>query len=260
MSYTVHITSRNFTLLRDLSCYLELTIQMTRVAFITGGAQGIGEAIALRLAQDGLDVAILDIRGKEDQMQAVDKKIKELGRRSHWSSVESVVQTLGSLDVLIANAGNAIRHEKPTTVVESTTEDWDSIFAVHARGTMLSFKYGALQMIKQGNGGRLVGCIHLGAYSAAKFAIRGLTHVMCKYPYTTKELKEHNITVNAYAPGLINTAMIAHPADEKHGGTGSIVRDAIGLPRDTRLIEPSVVAGLVSYLVQPDSSFVTGQS
>ncbi len=97
---------------RDLSCYLELTIQMTRVAFITGGAQGIGEAIALRLAQDGLDVAILDVRGKEDQMQAVTKKINELGRRSHWvvgdvsdetsvkNSVESVVQTLGSLDVV----------------------------------------------------------------------------------------------------------------------------------------------------------------
>ncbi|KAI0826378.1 NAD-P-binding protein [Irpex lacteus] len=246
---------------------------MARVALVTGGSQGIGEAIALRLAEDGLDVAILDIRGKEGQMQAVSQRVKEIGRRSHWvvgdvsdeasvkNAVASVVHALGSLDVVVANAG--IGSDKgPRTIIESTTEEWDTMFAVHARGTMLSYKYGALQMIKQGTGGRLIGAcsfagkngnIHLGAYSAAKFAIRGLTHVM------SKELKEHNITVNAYAPGLINTAMLAHPDDEKNGGLGSTARDAFGLPLDTKVGEPSVVAGLVSYLVRPESSFVTGR-
>ena len=91
---------------------LTLSRMATRVAFVTGAAQGIGEAIALRLARDGLDVAILDVRGKEEQMKAVAQKIKDLGRQSHWvvgdvsdevsvrDAVESVAQTLGSLDVV----------------------------------------------------------------------------------------------------------------------------------------------------------------
>ena len=86
--------------------------EITRVALVTGGAQGIGEAIALRLAQDGLDVAILDVCGKEDKMKAVAEKIKESGRRSHWlvcdvtdetsvcHAVADVVEHLGSLDVV----------------------------------------------------------------------------------------------------------------------------------------------------------------
>ena len=180
----------------------------TRVAVVTGAAQGIGEAIALRLAHDGFDVAILDIRGKEEQMQAVAQKINDSGRRSQWivgdvsdessvkDAVESVVQTLGGLDVvhiftigyavdlfqrswclipiqMVANAGFVNKHSR--TIVEcmfierkfhitilmviciASTEEWDAIFAVHARGTMLSFKYAAIQMIKQGRGGRLIG-------------------------------------------------------------------------------------------------------
>ena len=84
----------------------------TRVAFVTGGAQGLGEAIALRLAKDGLDVAILDILGQEDKMEAVAQRIKDTGRRAHWvvgdvskeesviSAIKSVVDNLGRLDVV----------------------------------------------------------------------------------------------------------------------------------------------------------------
>ena len=87
-------------------------METTRVALVTGGAQGIGEAIALRLAQDGLDIAILDVKGKEDLMDAVAKKITEYGRRSISlvgdvavedsvkEVIEKVVHTLGSLDVV----------------------------------------------------------------------------------------------------------------------------------------------------------------
>ena len=83
-----------------------------RVAFITGGAQGIGEAIALGLAQDGLDVAILDVKDKEDLMKGVTKRVTELGRRALWfvgdvtnedsvkSAIEETVEKLGGLDVV----------------------------------------------------------------------------------------------------------------------------------------------------------------
>ncbi|KAI0691118.1 NAD-P-binding protein [Cytidiella melzeri] len=243
-----------------------------RVALVTGGAQGIGEAIALRLAQDGLDVAILDVNSKRDQMRAVSQKISDLGRRSHWivgdvadetsvkNSIASVVESLGSLDVMIANAG--ICNNLGKTVLESTTEEWTAMFNVNVLGTMLCFKYAATQMIKQGRGGRLIGACSiagkqgqakLGAYCASKFAVRGLTHVM------SKELKEHNITVNSYAPGFIHTAMVNHLDDDKHGGSGSVTKSRLGFPPEAPSAEPSVITGLVSYLAQTESSFVTGQ-
>ncbi len=95
-----------------------------RIAFVTGGAQGIGEAIAIRLAEDGLDVAVLDIKGKEEQLQAVAKKVEQLGRRSCCvlgdvtveqdvkNAVNHVVQILGGLDV-VRNFGRTW-HEKLT--------------------------------------------------------------------------------------------------------------------------------------------------
>ncbi|KAI0088993.1 NAD(P)-binding protein [Irpex rosettiformis] len=249
-----------------------LNSMSTRVALVTGGAQGIGEAIALRLARDGFNVAILDVRGKEEKMAAVAQKIEAVDKRSYCvvgdvtdevsvvAAVQSVVDNLGQLDVMVANAG--LCHNLGKSILDSTTEEWNTIFAVNALGTMLCFKHAAKQMIKQGTGGRLIGACsiagkqgtaYLGAYSAAKFAVRGLTHVM------SKELKEHNITVNSYAPGFIYTAMIAHPEDDKNGGRGTVTKSLLGMPSDAPTAEPQVVANLVSYLASPDSGFVTGQ-
>ncbi|KAI0806231.1 NAD-P-binding protein [Irpex lacteus] len=243
-----------------------------KVALVTGGAQGIGEAIALRLAQDGYDVAILDLCGKEEQMRAVAQKISEYGRRSHWhvgdvsdetsvcQAVADVVEHLGSLDVMVANAGICGTIGKP--VVDITAPEWNAIFSVNVLGTMLCYKYAAIQMMKQGKGGRIIGACsitgkqgfaNVGAYSASKFAVRGLTHVM------SKELKEHNITVNAYAPGIVYTAMINHPDDEKHGGPGSVARLKLGMPPEVLGAKPDTVASIVSYLAQPESHFITGQ-
>ncbi|KAI0341390.1 NAD-P-binding protein [Trametopsis cervina] len=251
----------------------------TRVAFVTGGAQGLGEAIALRLAQDGLDVAILDISGKETQLQAVADKITAKGRKALWlvgdvadetsvkDSIAKVVEVLGSLDVMVANAGIAPGFGK--AVVDSNLDEWQGTFSVNILGVMLSYKHAAIQMIKQGRGGRILGAcsilgkkgkstsqysaIHAGAYSVSKFAVRGLTHIMAE------ELKEHNITVNAYAPGLIITAISTHPDDEANGGPGSSLLKAIQWAPDTRIGEPEVVSSLVSYLASPEAYFMTGQ-
>ncbi|KAI0083899.1 NAD-binding protein [Irpex rosettiformis] len=232
----------------------------TRVAFVTGGAQGIGEAIALGLAADGLDVAILDVKGKEELMQSVVEKIAKTGRRALWlvgdvtseqsikDSIAKTVGELGSLDVMVANAGIL----QVGAVTELSVEDWNRVFAVNTTGVMLCYKHAAIQMIKQGRGGRIIGACsvagkhgfaHAGAYSASKFAVRGLTHSM------SQEMKAHNITVNAYAPGFIDTPMIT-AVDEKMG------KEA---PSGAKTASPSVVADLVSYLAKPESHFINGQ-
>ncbi|KAI0741822.1 NAD-P-binding protein [Daedaleopsis nitida] len=212
----------------------------TRVAIITGAAQGIGEAIALKLAEDGLDIALNDVPIKHDQLVAVAKAIEEKGRRAVLvpgdisieadvvSMINKTVAGLGGLDVFVANAGIII-DLKP--MHECTVEEWDRISGVNGRGTFLCIKHAALRMIDQGCGGRIIcassdlgktALANSALYCASKFAIRGLVQS------SALELRKHKITVNAYCPGELG--------------------------------KPSDVANLVSYLAKPDSSFITGQS
>ncbi|KAI0945034.1 hypothetical protein AcW1_001823 [Taiwanofungus camphoratus] len=189
-----------------------------RIAVVTGASQGLGLSIALRLADDGLDVAVNDLASKNAQIQEVVSQIEARGRRalavpadvSREEEVQAmimrVIEQLGGLDVMIANAGIAVL--KP--FLETSTEEWDRIVSVNLRGVMLCYRYAALQMIKQGRGGRIIGAssqagkkgtTNLSAYGATKFAVRGLTQT------AALELAPHNITVNAYAPGIIITAL-----------------------------------------------------
>ncbi|KAF8483547.1 hypothetical protein DFH94DRAFT_626191 [Russula ochroleuca] len=190
----------------------------TRVALVTGAARGIGRAVALRLAEDGLDVAVNDLPdtpGLDDVVRAIESK----GRRSIAVPadvsleaevvriIQQVVQKLGSLDVMVANA--AIM--KYQSFLDTTVDSFDRVMTVNARSTMLCYKHAANQMIAQGRGGRIIGaCSAAGkkvgagiaaAYCASKFAIRGLTQA------AAHEFGKHNITVNAYAPGMTDTQM-----------------------------------------------------
>ncbi|GBE87656.1 NAD-binding protein [Sparassis latifolia] len=243
----------------------------TRIAVVTGASRGIGEAIALRLADDGLDVAVNDIPSMAESLKAVAEKIRQKGRRSLVvtgdvsnendvkAMVDKVVETLGGLDVMIANAG--IAFVKP--VVETSVEDYDRVMSINAKGVFLCFKYAAVQMIKQGRGGRIIGACSMAgktgfsnscAYCASKFAVRGLTQTCAL------EWAKHNIIVNSYAPGFINTPMITEinkVVSETDKSSNTL--DFVGFGKDTPTAQPSAIGELVSYLVKPESQFVSGQ-
>ncbi|KZT69735.1 NAD(P)-binding protein [Daedalea quercina L-15889] len=204
---------------------------MTRVAIVTGAAQGIGEAVALRLARDGLNVAVSDLPAKREQLATVVKRIEEIGQsaitvecdvsdeKDVIAMVEKAVETFGGLDVMVANAG--IGMFKP--VFDTSVDDLDTILSINVRGVMLCYKYAAMQMVKQGRGGRIIALANMAAYSASKFAVRGLTQSCAA------EWRKHNITIT-------------------------------NIPLDTPDAEPIVIADFVSYLIRPESHHITGQS
>jgi meso-butanediol dehydrogenase / (S,S)-butanediol dehydrogenase / diacetyl reductase len=246
-----------------------------RIALVTGAARGIGRGIALRLASDGLDVAINDLEANSDELEKVAEEIRNAGRRtatifadvSGADEVEGMVQRvaseLGRLDVMVANAG--IAQVKP--LLEVTPEDFDGLMSINLRGVFLSYQAAARQMIRQGGGGKIIGAASiaahkgfamLGHYSASKWAVRGLTQA------AAQEWAEYGITVNTYCPGIVGTAMW-DLIDEKlaeHMGLqkGEALQQYSELIALGRVEEPEDVAAFVSYLASHDSDYMTGQS
>ncbi|KAF7369254.1 NAD-binding protein [Mycena venus] len=235
------------------------------IALVTGAAQGIGRSVALRLADDGFDVAVNDVSSNAEKLDVLVEEIQKKGRAGskHIADVsqdeqvkgmvEQVVEKHGGLDVMVANAGvvgkNLPFHEVPV-------EEWDRVMNVNARGPFLCYKYAGIQMIKQGRGGRIIGASSLAGkqgsswqapYSASKFAVRGITQA------AAQEYGPYAITVNAYAPGAIDTDILSVARD-------MILDQMMKRSPLKRIGVPQEIADLVSFLASKESGFITGQT
>lgn len=246
-----------------------------RVALVTGSARGIGRGIALRLASDGLDVAVADLPAMHDDAEAVAEEVRAEGRRATVidvdvsdarqvdAMIDATVAELGRLDVMVANAGVA----QVAPLLEVTPEQFDWLMSINLRGVFLCYTAAARQMIAQADGGKIIGAASiaahkgfamLGHYSASKWAVRGLTQA------AAQEWAPHGITVNAYCPGIVGTKMWDY-IDEKIAELqglqkGEAIAKFSELITLGRVETPEDVAQFVSYLASPDSDYMTGQS
>ncbi|KAJ6587371.1 NAD-binding protein [Mycena sp. CBHHK59/15] len=193
---------------------------------------------------------------KKDQLQVVEQEIVALGRKSVCvmadvavedevrSMVEAVVEKFGGIDVMVANAGIC----KGAAFLDLKVDDWDFTFSINVRGVFLCYQYAAKQMVAQGRGGRIIG-----ACSLAGKQVRGLTQS------AAHELGQHGITVNAYAPSVLESPMTEGFA-RLAGVDPKIIydRQAAQTPvgRNGQL---SDIAAVVSYLASKESSFITAK-
>nr|WP_309697558.1 acetoin reductase [Armatimonas sp.] len=244
-----------------------------KVALVTGAGQGIGRGIALRLAKDGADIALIDVNTKT--ITAVAQEIEALGRRATtfvadvsdraqvYAAIDHAEKQLGGFDIIVNNAGIA----QVQAVCDVTPGDVDRIFKVNVEGVLWGIQAAAKTFYARGQKGKIInacsiaghdGFALLGLYSATKFAVRALTQA------AAKELAAEGITVNAYCPGVVGTDMwveidkrMAEVTGAELGATYKKYVEGIALGRAET---PEDVAALVSYLAGPDSDYMTGQA
>jgi 3-oxoacyl-[acyl-carrier protein] reductase len=235
------------------------------VAIVTGGARGIGAAIALRLAQDGCDVAVLDLNGDCPETLAA---IRATGRRALALAVNvadadavavavaQVSATLGPPTVLVNNAGLL----REGTLARFALSDWDAVQDVNLRAVFLMCR--AVQPHMRAAGwGRIVnltsigalGALGLAAYAAAKAGLHGLTKSLAI------EMGRYGVTVNAVAPGLTETTMIAEMSARAGVSVDQMRADALRSIPMGRLGTPEDIAQAVSFFADDRSGFVSGQ-
>lgn len=231
-----------------------------KIALVTGAARGIGRAIAEKLASEGADLALCDL--KEDWLAETAQAITAKGRKalslatdvsqakSVQETVDQALQAFGRLDILVNNAGIT----RDGLLVRMSEEDFDQVLSVNLKGAFLFTKAVARGMMKQQSGtiinvASIIGLIGNAGqcnYAASKAGVIALSKS------AARELAARNIRVNAVAPGFIETRMTAElPEALKQKMLAAIPLARFGLPDD--------VANVVLFLASPASAYMTGQ-
>ena len=231
-----------------------------KVALITGGARGIGQAIAMTFAREGADIVIADVNLEIAQKTALE--IEGLGRKAlalemdvtSYEKVEEglnkILDKMGKVDILVNNAGIT----KDNLLLRMSPADWDAVINVNLRGTFNCIKAVSRPMVKQ-RSGRIISIASIiglmgnpgqANYAASKAGIIALTKTVAK------ELASRNINATAVAPGFIQTEMTAKlPEDIKKKMLEAIPLAKLGTPQD--------VANVCLFLASDESSYITGQ-
>ncbi|MEV0974356.1 3-oxoacyl-ACP reductase FabG [Microtetraspora glauca] len=240
--------------------------QRVRVAVVTGAARGIGAGVARRLAADGMAVAVIDL--DESACAPVAEEITAAGGRalavgadvSDPEQVEAAVQRvageLGAPTVVVNNAGII----RDNLIFKMSVEDWDTVMAVHLRGAFLVAKACQSYMTREGFG-RIVNLSSTSAlgnrgqtnYSAAKAGVQGFTKTLAI------ELGKFGVTVNAIAPGFIETEMTAATAARTGISFDELKSAASAQAAVARTGRPEDIAHAVSFFVSEGAGFTTGQ-
>ncbi len=237
-----------------------------RVALVTGAARGIGAATARRLAADGAQVALadLDIDGCEriahelatGGSEALALTCDVSDAASVQQMVERTLERFGQLDILVNNAGIL----RDNLLFKMTDDDWDRVLGVHLRGAFLCARAVQKPMVER-RYGRIISLSSTSAlgnrgqanYSAAKAGLQGLTRTLAI------ELGQFGITVNAVAPGFIDTDMTRATA-QRLGITPEQFHAAASQQIPLRRIgQPQEVASVIAFLASDDASYVSGQ-
>ena len=262
-----------------------------KVALVTGagGKNGIGRAIATRLAQEGADVAVNDItehpyaaaQAEWQGLPDVVCEIEAMGQRAISvvadvtdaaqvkEMVDKTVAHFGKIDILVNNAGTKAGKDR-VPVVDLTEEDWDRVQQVNVKGVFLCSQAVARHLIAQGTGGKIInmssvtgkrGSARFAAYSASKFAVIGFTQSLAC------ELAPYQVNVNAICPGLVETERFEHlasvlmpdnlSADEKLSEYARRSEAAVPIGR---LAEGADVAKMAAFLASDEAAYLSGVS
>ena len=262
-----------------------------KVALVTGagGRNGIGRAIATRLAKEGADVAVNDIaehpyvadQGDWHGLPDLVREIEAMGRRAISvvadvgdaeqvrQMVDQTVAHFGKIDILVNNAGTIAGKDR-LPVVDLAEEDWDRVQRVNVKGVFLCSQAVARHLIAQGTGGKIInmssvtgkrGSARFAAYSASKFAVIGFTQCLAQ------ELAPYQVNVNAICPGLVDTERMGHLASVLMPDTLSADEQLMEYTRRSeaavplgRLAEGTDVAKMAAFLASDEAAYLTGVS